>query len=199
MDATGHKIVPRTFGGGLGQDRRLDVEELPLEESVPHGRYEARAVHELLLHVRPTQVEKAVTQTQVDLGVQVTHDLKRRQLGRCQFLDALDLNLDQTRGHVRVGFFAQDHFAGDADHILGGKVLCALGPFPGFRAVEDHLGQTLDVPHIDKVDAPEIAPLGDPAVEGDRLAHVVFTQLTAAVRPTPFHSHDQRVCAMRIR
>ena len=62
MHTTGHQIITRTFGRALGQHRGFNVDEAVLVQKLAHFHGDFVAQHQIVLHVRPAQIEHAVGQ-----------------------------------------------------------------------------------------------------------------------------------------
>ena len=81
MDAARHQEVARAFGRGLGQDRRLDLVEALLVEVPAQRHRDAVPQADVVLQLRPAQVEIAVLQPRLFRDVLVLGDRERRRLG----------------------------------------------------------------------------------------------------------------------
>ena len=90
MDPAGDQEVARSLGRAAAQDRRLDLEEAQLRHRAPHELRQPVAEDEDLLHRRPAQVEVAIGQPQLFVGLGPVHLERRRRRGVVddQLLDA---------------------------------------------------------------------------------------------------------------
>src|SRR5208283_5277199 len=98
----------------------------------------------------------------------------------------LDLDLAGREVLVVLAWETMGDLAGDGDDPFAAQLTGGGYQF-GFLRLEDDLGQAVAVAQVDEKQGALIAVAIDPAVEGDVLANVSFTQLTASVRPPHFH------------
>ena len=183
VDARGHEVVARALRGRLAEHRGLDLVEPLLVEVPPdlHRRLVAQA--EVLLQARPAQVEVAVLEADLLVGVDRVLD---REDGRLRLGEDPDLageHLDPARVEVRVHGVgrAGGDLAHHRDDVLGAHVVGGgVGVLRHLRPRHD-LAEALAVAQVDEDDAAEVAAGRGPAHEGHRLADVVVAQLPAVV------------------
>ena len=183
-DAAGHEVVARALRRGLGQDRRLDLQEAALVHVVADELDGAVAQLDALAHRVAADVEVAVAQAQLLGGGDVIGDRERDRLGGIEDLDPQRLDLDlagRQRGILLAGQ-ALAHDALDQQHVLqpglaGDGVRRGVG-----LGVEDHLRQAVAVAQVNEDQLAVVAPVGDPARERDLVAHVRGGQLAAGSR-----------------
>ena len=142
----------------------------------------AVAQHQVLLHLRPAQVEHAVLEAH-GLGQVLVVELERRRQRRVEDLDLVREHLDLAGHEVRVdrAFGARPHEAGHARctnslrSVLGGRER------RGAVRVADDLHQAFAVAQVDEDDAAVVAAAMDPAHQRDGLAEVAAVDAAAVV------------------
>ncbi len=114
VNARRHQVVAGALRRALGQHRRFDVDEAVVVEEAAEGARRLVAQHQVLLHLRPAQVDDAVGQADV-LGEVFLVELERGRHRRVQDFDLVAEHLDLARGEVGVGRAggARTHLAGD--------------------------------------------------------------------------------------
>ena len=85
MHAGGHQVVARAFGGGFEQDGGFDLDETVLVEVIAHELDHFMAQDQVVLHTLTSQVEVAVFQAHVLVGVFVFVDHERQGFGRVEY------------------------------------------------------------------------------------------------------------------
>ena len=60
-----HQVVPRALGAGRRQDRRLELGEALRDHLLTQATDHCRAQHDVVMHIAPPQVEKAVGESLV--------------------------------------------------------------------------------------------------------------------------------------
>ena len=130
MEAAGHDVVARAFGGGGDHDRRLDLEEAAPAHELADAAVESIAQFERGQHLRAADVDVAVAHPHqlVDIdGVLV--DGEGRCFGGVEHFDGFRQQLDLAGGQVGVdgGLAARGDLADDSQHefvarFVGGGV-----------------------------------------------------------------------------
>ena len=114
-----HEEVTRAARRVLHHERRLHLEEAVLAEVVARHARDRRAHDQILLQLRPAQIEVAILEAQLLVGVDLVLDLERRRLGLREHLDALDPHLDRAGRQLVVDVAAaRADLADDADAPL---------------------------------------------------------------------------------
>ena len=81
MHPAGHQVVSRALGSGLGQDRRLDLEE-PFRVEVPTSRlHQPVAENQIVLELGSAEIEHPVAEPQL-LGRELLFLLPGHRNGR---------------------------------------------------------------------------------------------------------------------
>ena len=62
VHTTGHQVIPGTFGCTFGEHGGLDVNEPTFIQKLSHVHGDLVAKHQIVLHVRPTQIQNTVCQ-----------------------------------------------------------------------------------------------------------------------------------------
>ena len=185
VHAARHEEVARALRGGLGQDRRLDLEEALGLEGAAHGVDEARAVREVALHRRTAQVDVAVLEARLERRLRRARQVDRRRRRRGEHLDRVGDHLDTPSRALGVDLraLARADLAAHAEHELGPEL------DGGTERLRDHdLRQAVAIAQIEKIDAAEVAARLHPAVERHDRSDVRRAQLAAGVGPAPGRS-----------
>ena len=171
MHAARHQVVARAFRRGLHQDRRLQLEKALLLGEVLAGHlHDLGTHHEVLVQLRAAQVEVAVSEPGVLVGLDAVLDLEGRRLGLREHFDLLHRDLDLARGNLGIDVAAARddlatrgddplaaHAVGDAVHVGRGT---GLAGGIGFAA---QLHDTSAIADVEKDDAAMIAEALHPA------------------------------------
>ncbi len=114
VDARRHEVVARALGRRLGQHRRLDVDEAERVQVLADLDRDPVAQHQVVLHLRPAQVQHTVRQAR-RLGEVLVVELERRRDRRVQDLEFVAQHLDLAAAQVRVLGSGRPaaHLAGD--------------------------------------------------------------------------------------
>ena len=102
LEAARDEEIAGAFGRRLGEDRRLDLDEVPLRKRAPNRLVEAVAQTQGALERRPPQVVDAVAQTRGLLRHGVLFDREGRRRGVVQDAELLGLDLDLPRRQLRI-------------------------------------------------------------------------------------------------
>ena len=142
-----------------------------------------------LLHRRPAQVEVAISEPELLVGLGPVHLERRRGRGVVDD-QVLDADLDGTG--LEPGVLLAGQAGGDrafhADHVLVAQLAGAGLELGAGLGLEDDLGDAVAVAQVDEDQAAEVAPGVHPAVQDDGISHVVYRQFTAGMRS--FVEHD---------
>jgi hypothetical protein len=179
-----HQEVAGPAGRVLHHERGLDLEEAVGPEVVAHRLGDERARDQVLLQLRPPQVEVAVLEAQRLVGVELVLDRERRGVGLREHLEVVGPDLDRPGRQVRVlvGAARLDD-AGDADAVLGAQPGRQLDQGRRRRRrIEHDLGQALAIAQVDEHAAAVIAVAADPAGQDDPAADIGVAELAAGVR-----------------
>jgi len=169
VDPAGDEVVPGAFGGALGQEGRLHLDEPLFLEIVPRNRGGPAAQEKIFLDFGAAQIEITVFQADVlgDLVVAVDHE--GRGPGFVEDFQLQDHDLDGACFQLRIfhalgpsAYPSQDGQDVFATNPVG--LLVALGA--EFR-VEDNLNQTGPVPQIDENDTAVVPAAMGPSHEDD--------------------------------
>src|SRR5690606_33872412 len=125
-----------------------------------------------------------------DVEALVDGERQRRGLG--QHLELADVDLDVTRGDLRVlvTLGARGDLAGDLDAVLGAQLVGTLGHL---ALAEHDLGHAAGVAQVDEDHSAVIAPPRHPAGERDGLAGLLGTQRAGVVGAKHF-AGSSRAC-----
>ena len=184
----GNQEVTGTLGSAAAQDGRLDLEEVLLAQDVAHELAKAVADDEDPLHVGPAEVEEAILEAQLLVGLGPVHLEGRRGRGVVQHqlggpdLDRAGLELEVLLAGKPVG---DDPL--DPDHVLITEVARSGLQLGAGVGLEDHLGDPVAVAQVDEDEAAEIAPGVHPAVEHNGMPDMILRQFSAGV--SPFQQH----------
>ena len=180
MHPGGHQVVPGPFGGGLGEDGGLDLQEAILVEVVPADLHDLVAQGDGALHVRAAQVQVAVLQPDRVLHIGVLHDLEGRGLRLGQQAQLSDLHLNVAGGHVGVLGLPLPDLSGGSDDVLAAEGGRLLEDLFGGAVVKGQLDEAGAVPQVHEDQAAQVPLALDPAADGNLLADV-FSPEGAAV------------------
>ena len=174
LHAARYEVVAGAFRGGLGENRRFDVDEAVIVQEVAHGLRDLKAQFEVLLHVFAAKIEHAVRETRgfahrvvVQLEGNLLGGVENRQLAAEHF-DAAR-NEGFVLGAFRTGAHETHYLeAVFVAHLVGrGEHLRIVG-------VAHHLNQTFAVAEVDEDHAAVVTATVSPPVEGDGLADVLL-------------------------
>ena len=179
-----HEVVARALRGGLGEHRGLDFEETVLVEVVACYLRDAVTQHQIALHGRAAQVKVAVLQTDLVADFLVVVDFERSGLRLGQNADVLGDNFDLAGRHLLVDSsrVARDQLALDRNDELGAAGERDVEQVGVYRLVEGALYDARTVAQQQEQNAAVVAHAVDPAVNGNGLACVLQTKLTAHMR-----------------
>ena len=167
MHARRHQEVARAFGRGLGQDRRLDLVEAVLVEVLAQRHRDAMAQADVVLQLRPAQIEIAILQPRLFRDVLILGDRERRRLGLVEDAHFLRAHFDlagrqrPVHGVVRAAL----DLAEDGDDELGAHALDALEQ--RLVAFDDHLGQAVAIADVEEQQRAEVADAMHPSEQHD--------------------------------
>jgi len=204
MHARRDEIVARAFGGRLGEDRRLDLEELQLGQRPSRALQQAMAQHQIGLELGPAQVQMAVLEPQL-LGRELLplaasdRDGRRArrphdaQHGGMHFdLPRLEVGILHIRGARHdLPFYQEDRL--HPDRLRRGN---RVGRRP--RRADRHLHQSVSVTQVEKHDPAQVPAAMHPSAQAHRAPHVRTAQGATTMRPQsrPAHSYEPSASRM---
>ena len=181
MDAAGHQVVARAFGRGARHERRLDFVEALRVQVFADGDGHLVAQANVVLHLRPAQVDVAILQAHFFVGQHGVGGREGQRLAVVQQAKLVGDDFDFAGGIVLVdgAGVAQLDVADDGDdelraHGAGLLVHCGAGV-----GGDDDLGDAGAVAQVEEDEVAEVAPLVDPAHENNFRAGVGGAQLAA--------------------
>ena len=177
VDARGDQIVARALGRRLDQRRRLDLEKVAIVEVIADRFDDAVAHRQVTLHPRAAQVEIAIAQPNVLVGLFVGRDDERRRLRAVEDdqLPDRDFHLAGRKARILRAGGAALHQPAHLDHELAAQLFSRR---KGQRrrivgvGVEDELGEAVAVTQVDEDQPAVIAPPMHPPVDFDEPADV---------------------------
>src|SRR4030095_15050621 len=101
LRAARHPVIARALGCGLGQQRRLEIDEAVPVEVLAHRARDRVPQPQAILHHVAAQIDVPVLEP--DLLLDVLVELDRQRLAAVQYLDLAGEQLDRPRRQVRVG------------------------------------------------------------------------------------------------
>ena len=138
---------------------------------LPHELGQPVADDEDLLHRRPAQVEVAIGQPELLVGLGPVHLERRRRRG---VVDDQLLDPDLDGAGLELGVLLAGQAGGDrpldADDVLVAQLAGAGLELGAGLGLEDDLGDAVAVAQVDEDQAAEVAPGVHPAVQDDRLS-----------------------------
>ena len=183
--------VARALGSAPAEDRRLDLEEVLLRHHRAHQLRHPVPEDEDLLHCRAAEVEVAILEAELFVGLGPLN-VKRRSRRGVKDLERISANFDRPRLEVRVFFSGQpsgNHAANSDDISRCAAHASSRLELGAHFGLEDALSQAVAVANINEDQAAEVAPGVHPAIEDDRLADVFERQIAAGMSP---FEHDRR-------
>ncbi len=182
-----HQEVARTLGRGLGQDRRLDLDEAEARQRLAQRAPEPVAQAERALERRAPEVVDPMAQAHRLVHVRLVLDREGRRRGDVQQAELARRDLHLAGGQVRVhglGRTPLDDAAHEHDE-LGAQVLGTRVAL-GFDVGPEHdLHEARGIAQIDEDHAAVVAPAVHPARDDDRLADVGRPERGAGVAAAP--------------
>ena len=169
VNAAGDEVVARAFGRGARQERRLDFVEALRVEVVADGDRDVVAELDVVLHLRPAQVEVAVLEAHLFVGDVGVGGREGQRLAVVEDAQLVGDDFDFAGGDVLVDGVgvAQLDVADDGDDELGAHGL-GLGVHGGAGfGGDDDLGDAAAVAQVEEDEVAEIAAAVDPSHEND--------------------------------
>ncbi|NRP51543.1 hypothetical protein XMM354_003342 [Aliiroseovarius sp. xm-m-354] len=177
MQTRRHEEVARSFGGGCGDDRGLELTEVLIPHTLADRGHNVRAQCHVLLHLLTTQVEVAVTQARFLRVLLIAKHLQRQLSSRAKHLDVACVDFDLARWQLRIDQALIPCFYGAIDaHTPLGAYLFHFGKGRAV-GIADHLGDPIMVPQI-KEEHPAVIP--HPVYPAGQ-AHIVTLVLKAQI------------------
>ena len=185
MHAARHQKIARALRRRLGQNRRLDLEKSLLAQALANRQRNLVPQLEVVLHLRPAQIDVAILQPHFLVLDRLFRRRKRRQPRIVQHAQLRRLNLDLARRHLGIDrvLVAQPHLAHRGDHVLRPHLLALRVPFGNQVVIQHHLRNAGAVAQIQKDQVAVVAAPVHPAHQHHLLARVGGAQLAAHVRP----------------
>ena len=182
LGSAGHQIIPRALGCRPRQNRGFDIQETLLVEIATNARGDLCPGNQVLLHLRPTQIHKAVTQADVLTYRVVLVERERRRLCGVENLQAFTQHLYLPGGHIRIHRLgrARANAPCDAQHILAAHAVGALKMFLSVR-IKHHLHHAFPVAHVEENDTTMVPATIYPATQRHRLIDQIFIDQAAVV------------------
>ncbi len=169
MHAAGHEVVARAFGRGARHERRLDFVEALRVEVVADGDRDVVAELNVVLHLRPAQVEVAVLEAHLFVGDVAVGGREGQRLAVVEDAQLVGDDFDFAGGDVLVdgAGVAQLDVADNSDYELGANRL-GLGVHGGAGlGGDDDLGDAAAVAQVEEDQVAEVAAAVDPSHEND--------------------------------
>ncbi len=181
VHAAGDQKVAGAFGRAACEDGGLVLQKAHVGEAAADAGGDLGTQDDVAVQGVAPQVEKAVLEADVLVALVLNGDGKGQCLGGAEDFHAVGHHFDAAGGQLGVARLggAGNHLAGKAGHGFGVQV----GAFMMERTVgmDDHLGQAVMVPQVQKGDAAMVADPVHPAGEADNLSHVGITKLAASM------------------
>ena len=177
----GNQIVPGALRGGSGEDGGGDLQKSLLGHQPPQLGHHLTAQDDVGLHGGVAQVEEAVFQAGVLVGVLALVDLKGQLVvnALAQHLDFFGDDLDFAGGELGILALPLPDGAGDGD---GGLLVDGLDELHHLFIFNDHLGGAVEVPQdAERKIRAHLPDILQPANDGNGLARVGKTQLAAVM------------------
>ena len=197
MHAARHQEVARPFGRGLGQDWRFDFVEALLVEVFAQRDRDAMAQRQVVLELRPAQIEIAVLQPRLFRHVLVFGNRERRRLRLVQdpHFPRAHFHFTARQRQVHRVRRAALHLAEDGDDKLRTQRLRLVQQRR--VAFDNHLRQAVAVADVEKHQRTHVADAVHPAEQDDVLANVGETKGATGVRASEgseLFSHYLNLC-----
>ena len=173
--------VARTLRGRFDQIGGLDFEEALLVEERTHCLSHTVAQDHCTLQGGTTQVEVAVTHTQIVATVRVLLDGERRSLCHVENGQLFGCHLDIARCHFGVLRLTLDNATRYLNDIFATQLSRSLASLSGRVLLDYNLGDTIAVAQVDKGHCTEVAHLLHPTGEGYCFIDVAASQTAASV------------------
>ena len=177
MCAAGHQIVTGPFWRGARQNRSLDVQETVFIKIVANGIADLGAKAQTVRHLGATQIDVAMTQTDVfsHFGMLIQHE--RRRSGRVENLELLAQNLDAAGAHHSIAgaLRTQTDDAGDLQHIFAANSFRQGETLSGIR-IEYDLSNAFAIAQVYEDHAAMVTTTVGPAAQNHFLSDVLFVQ-----------------------
>ena len=181
MHAARHEVIARALRGAFGEHGSFDVNKTVFVQELAHFHGHAVTQHQVVLHVRATQVEHAVCQAR-SLRQVLFVNLERGRDGLVQHdqLVAQHFNLAALQAFIGCAVRTGANQAFDLDTKLVAHVLSHLEHVRSIRIADD-LDVAFAVTQVDKNHATVVTPTVDPAAQAHGLANEGFGHQAAIV------------------
>jgi len=184
IGARWHDEVARTLGGGLAENRGLDLDEEALMQGVANRPGDGVAQTQGLGNGRASHVEIAPLHARELVGVDIVVEREGRRGRLVEDRALVHDHVDLARGQIGIGsvFGALAHETGNLDGPLGTHPLAQLEAILGGIGIENDLRNARTVAQIDEDETAVVTPAGNPAGKRHRLADILATQLATGMR-----------------
>ena len=183
MHPAGHQVVSGPLGGALNQSGGLNLKEALLRKKCPGQGGHPASGHEISLDIRPAQVQVAVFEPQLLLGLAVLLDGEGRRGGLGEDAQILCTHLDGACGQVFIypagtGLHPSLH----SDNKLASELL-SLGEalLAAVALLKDNLEDSGPVAQVHENDSSLVSALLNPPHDGDVLADIRGGYLRASM------------------
>ena len=185
-----NQVVSCALGAGGSKNGGGDFQEALLGHQAAQLGNHLAAQHDVVLHRRIPQVEEAVFQAGILIGIPGLVDFKGQLVvdALAQHLNIGGDNLNVAGGQLGVLALPLPHDAGDGD---GGLLVDGLDQLHHFLGFHNHLGGAVVVPQNQEckigADFPDVF---QPADNGNLLAHIGKTQFAAGMSSGLLHNQS---------
>ena len=150
------------------------------------------AQREIALLARTAQVEIAIVQPRLLAGVDLVLDDEGRRLGGIQDAQLGGENFHFAAGELGIGLLPQGHAPANGDHVFRAQLLGAGMRRYAQLLIEDDLGDSAAVAHVDEDEVAKVAPPVHPAHEHDVFIGVGRAQIAGVMRAMPVSEQIER-------
>ena len=191
IHTAGHQIVPGPFRRALAQHGGLDFQKTIVVHIVPHQLGHFVTQDQIGLHLRTAQVQIAVFQAQILIGVDAVLNIKRRCLGAVQYIQCMGHHFNFTGSNVGIHSLCIPfpYLAENLDHIFAANGFRIFEAFPRIR-IDDYLADTGTVPQVNKNQSAMVAAFGYPAAQSHLFAGIRFRQGSAMMIAFKLFTHS---------
>ena len=194
VDPAGDQEVARPLGSAPTQDRGLDLEKSQVRHCPPHELGHTVSQNEDLLHGGAAQVEVAICEAQLLVGLRPVHLEGRRRSG------VIHSHLAGARTSMPPVFSFGFSLPGSrgatipltpTTYSLRSSLPLGLKALAGIR-LEDDLGNAVAIAEVNEGQTAEVPSSVHPAVQDHRFPDVFAGQFTARMRSFVEHEFHQK-------